>query len=102
MKWTRESLAIGDEVYPASDHAPAFICASPMATDRYIVINSGHTFHEKEFAAFNYLLFPRMGDWGVLKISPGAEQWQPLSSEFPEQIIRAGFFDETWRRPVSH
>lgn len=102
MKWTRESLAIGDEVYPASDHAPAFICASPMANDRYIVINSGHTFHEKEFAAFNYLLFPRMGDWGVLKISPGSEQWQPLSSEFPEQIIRAGFFDETWRRPVSH
>ena len=102
MKWTRESFVIGDEVYPASDHAPAFICASPMANDRYIVINSGHTFHEKEFAAFNYLLFPRMGDWGVLKISPGAEQWQPSSSEFPEQVIRAGFFDETWRRPVSH
>ena len=98
LTWTSKSLSIGDEVYSASDHAPAMICASPLAADRYIVINSGHTFHEKEFAAFNYLLFPRLGDWGVLKTTPGADQWQPTVSEFPETVVRAGFFDETWQK----
>ena len=38
-----------------------------------IVINSGHTFHEQEFAAFNYLLFPRLGDWAMMKILPGSD-----------------------------
>ncbi|MEI8020627.1 MAG: hypothetical protein WCH39_20660, partial [Schlesneria sp.] len=67
---------------------------------RYIVINSGHTFHEKEFAAFNYLLFPRLGDWGIMKIEPDADQWQPSAPDFPEKVIRAGYFDEAWQKPI--
>ena len=98
LTWTNKSLSIGDEAVSANDHAPALICASPLAIDRYVVINSGHTFHEKEFAAFNYLLFPRLGDWAVIKTSPGADQWQPAVSEFPESVVRAGFFDETWQK----
>ncbi len=101
LKWTSESLSIGEANYSAVDHAPAFICASPLSKDRYIVINSGHTFHEKEFAAFNYLLFPRLGDWGIMKIEPGADQWQPSSvTDFPEKAIRAGYFDEAWQKPT--
>ena len=69
----------------AKDHAPAFICASPLAKDCYIVINSGHTFHEKEFAAFNYLLFPRLGDWAVMKIDTG-------------EPVAVGYFDESWMK----
>ena len=41
---------------------------NPLAAGRYVVLNSGHTFHEKELASLNYLLFPRLGDWAVLKI----------------------------------
>ena len=69
LVWTRDELRLGDAHRSARDHAPAFICASPLpgAGDHYIVLNSGHTFHEKEFAAFNYLLFPRLGDWAVMK-----------------------------------
>jgi hypothetical protein len=64
------------------------------------VLNSGHTFHEKEFAAFNYLLFPRLGDWAVIKTAPGAEAWEPsAAAAFPEEIERAGFFDEQWKHP---
>ena len=100
LKWTPESLSIGEEVFSSVDHAPAFICASPLSKDRYIVINSGHTFHEKEFAAFNYLLFPRLGDWGIMQIEPGADQWQPSSTDFPEKVIRAGYFDEAWQKPI--
>ena len=100
LKWTPESLSIGEGVFSSVDHAPAFICASPLNPNRYIVINSGHTFHEKEFAAFNYLLFPRLGDWSVMEIEPGADQWQPSVTDFPEKVIRSGYFDEAWQKPV--
>src|SRR3569832_989916 len=73
--------------HSAADHAPAFIAPSPFAAGHYIVVNSGHTFHESEFAAFNYLLFPRLGDWALVKVLSGAEQWKPSSSEFPEEIL---------------
>ena len=84
-------------MYLAKTHAPVLICASPLCANRYIVINSGHTFHEKEFAAFNYLLFPRLGDWAVIKLEPGVGQWRPGSPTFPEEIVRAGYFNEEWR-----
>lgn len=96
VKWTPDAVNLHEETYAAMDHAPVLICASPLAADRYIVINSGHTFHEKEFAAFNYLLFPRLGDWAIMKMLPGSEQWQPTSAAFPEEVVRAGYFDEQW------
>ena len=99
VTWTKEKFSIGDQEYSSSDHAPAFICAGPLAPDRYVVINSGHTFHEKEFAAFNYLLFPRLGDWAIMKIKPGANEWKPEAGDFPEEPLRAGYFDESWRKP---
>jgi len=98
VSWTRDQLRLGDQTQSSKDHSPAFICASPLAANRYMVINSGHTFHEKEFAAYNYLLFPRLGDWAVMKIPPGADQWRPTSPVFPEEVVRAGYFDETWRK----
>ena len=98
--WTREEVRLGPGAASrsAKDHAPVLICANPLsgAGDRYIVLNSGHTFHQKEFAAFNYLLFPRLGDWAVMRILPGAQKWQPSSSGFPEEVVQAGFFDEQW------
>ena len=102
VTWTRDEVRLGTERHAATNHAPALICASPLpgATHRYLVINSGHTFHEKEFAAFNYLLFPRHGDWAVMKVGSGAETWQPTSPTFPEEAIRAGYFDEAWKKPV--
>lgn len=83
VTWTHEDVRLGDQDQPAAKYAPVFICASPLAANRYIVINSGHTFHEKEFAAFNYLLFPRLGDWSVMKIDVG-------------EPVAAGYFDEEW------
>ena len=102
VTWTRSEVRLGTERHAATNHAPAFICASPLpgATNRYLVINSGHTFHEKEFAAFNYLLFPRHGDWAVMKVGSGAESWQPGVTTFPEDAVRAGYFDEAWEKPV--
>ena len=85
VTWTRDEIRLSEQTQSAASHAPAFICASPLAKDRYILINSGHTFHEKEFAAFNYLLFPRLGDWAVMKIDT-------------EEPVAVGYFDESWMK----
>ncbi len=97
--WTRDEVRLGAERRSARDHAPAFICPNPLpgAEGHYLVVNSGHTFHEKEFAAFNYLLFPRLGDWAMIRVTPGAEAWQPGAADLPEEIIQANFFDEQWK-----
>ena len=97
VNWTLNEVCFGQERHSATDHAPVLICASPLAANRYVVLNSGHTFHEKEFAAFNYLLFPRLGDWAIMKILPGSEQWQRTSAAFPEEVVQAGYFDERWQ-----
>jgi len=101
--WTREDLALGGEHYSAKDHGPVLITSNPLpgAGDHYLVLNSGHTFHEKEFAAYNYLLFPRLGDWAVMKTGEGAATWGPSIKEFPEETIAAGFFDEQWKQAVT-
>jgi hypothetical protein len=98
LTWTRDALKLGTEAHPAKDHAPVLIQPSPFAGagERYVVINSGHTFHEKEFAAFNYLLFPRFGDWAAMRVSPGAQELNS-DAEFSEEAVRAGFFDEQWQ-----
>lgn len=97
LHWTRTELRLGEERYAAADHAPCLIAPNPLpgGEGHYLVLNSGHTFHEKELASLNYLLFPRLGDWAVMKIgaaSPGEV------NETPE---RAGFFNEQWRLPAT-
>ena len=100
LTWTRDTVKLGTESHAAKDHAPVLISASPFpgAGDHYVVINSGHTFHEKEFAAFNYLLFPRLGDWAVMKI--GADASATSAIVVAEEPVRAGFFDEQWKFKV--
>ena len=101
LKWSQAEVTLGGKTQSAQQHAPVFICRNPLATNRYVVVNSGHTFHEKDFSAFNYLLFPRLGDWALLRLSPGSDQWSPAVSGFPEEVLSAGYFDETWNHPYT-
>lgn len=98
VRWSRDSIVMGDRRYSSADHAPAFIAPSPFSPDRYVVINSGHTFHEAELNRLNYLLFPRLGDWAVFRIGTDSMPSSP-SDPLPEEAIRAGWFDEQWRFP---
>ena len=85
LAWTREELGMRGKTYAARDHAPALVCPSPFigGEDRYVVLNSGHTFHPDELK-INYLFFPRLGDWAVMKLGDPAP-------------VEAGLFDESWK-----
>jgi hypothetical protein len=95
LRWTRGKLQMAGTDFDAADHAPVLIQPNPFVEGRYVVFNSGHTFHEKELASLNYLLFPRLGDWAIVQVGGKT----PVgSSETPrERVVRAGFFDERWR-----
>ncbi len=95
IRWTRDELQVGGERYAAADHVPVLIQPNPLAAGRYVVLNSGHTFHEKELASLNYLLFPRLGDWAVMKVGDNVPK-EP-SGPLDESAVRAGFFDERWQ-----
>jgi hypothetical protein len=88
LSWTREELRLRGKAYAAGDHAPALICPSPLAgaEGRYVVINSGHTFHPQELK-INYLFFPRLGDWAVFT----------LGGPSRDGVADAGLFDEHWK-----
>jgi pimeloyl-ACP methyl ester carboxylesterase len=99
IRWTASQIDVAGTAYPAADHLPALIYPNPLAAkfgnNRYVVLNSGHTFREAELNKLNYLLFPRWGDWAVLKVSDEipANPSDPLG----EMVLRAGFFDEDWQ-----
>jgi hypothetical protein len=99
VRWTRKQLRLGTDRYPAADHAPSLICASPLpgAGDHYLVLNTGHTFHEKELASLNYLLYPRLGDWAVMRVGPRITGPQGQPHWIYENALRAGYFNEHWR-----
>ncbi len=92
IRWTRDELQVGGERYTADDHAPVLIQPNPLAPGRYVVLNSGHTFHEKELASLNYLLFPRLGDWAVLQVGgkAPADPSQPLDEIVLRRLLQRG------------
>src|SRR5262249_25868 len=92
VTWTKDELRLGDGKYPAATHAPVLIHPNRLRPDRpgWVVLNSGHTFHEKELSTLNYLLFPRLGEGAVMKVG------DPAGDVSKEQVIRAGFFDKNW------
>ena len=90
LKWTKEAIELGGKSYAASEHVPALIYPSPLNTARYIVVNSGHTFHAAEFKGTNALLYPRLGDFALLKLGK-----EPLDAA----PATAGLFDEFWQVP---
>ncbi len=71
--------------WPGAPLVPVLIAPNPINANRYVVFNSGHTFHANEFTGTNALLYPRLGDFAVI---------QPTQ----RQVIRGGLFDTEWRQ----
>ena len=109
IEWTRESLTVNGRGVTAETHLPALIYPNPLSSSapdqpslapvphRYVVLNSGHTFRKEDLAAFNYLLFPRWGDWALLKL----DESSPAATDSPllEHVLDVGYFDEEWQFP---
>jgi predicted esterase len=94
IQWDRKQFKFGGQTYAADSHVPVFIYPnSPFGTG-YIVVNSGHTFHAADFQGTNALLYPRLGDFAILKPTPTAKD--PAAAE----VIRAGLFDDDWKVPA--
>ena len=87
MQWTKDKITWDGKDYDAAEHVPALIYPSPLSADHYVVLNSGHTFRAADFEGTNARLYPRFGDYALMKPQPKKE---PL-------VVKAGLFDEFWR-----
>ena len=92
VEWTREQIRIGEQQWASERHGLSLIFPNPLNPAKYVVVNSGHTFHGKEFRSTNAMLFPRLGD---ITIQSFEEMPDPQS--FTEQTVWAEVFDTNWR-----
>ena len=92
VKWTKSGMEVGGKPYDPATHGLAMIYPNPLNPNRYIVINSGHTFHETEFKASNANLFPKLGDIAVLKFATGP-------GGFSQEPVFAEIFNQRWQLP---
>ncbi len=92
IRWTADAIVAGKQTYAAADHVLVMIYPNPLNPSRYVVINSGHTFHEPEFRGNNALVYPRLGDFAVLRLD-ASKATQETSVE------RAGLFGDHWELP---
>lgn len=96
LQWTKDRIVFGNRGFDAADHLPIMIYPSPFQRDKYVVLNSGHTFHEKDYRGTNALLFPRCGDFAVFSI--GDLEGNPEMTS-PQDPVYAGLFGEYWQWP---
>jgi dienelactone hydrolase len=90
ITWTKEKLVVNGKEYDPKTHLPVLVYPNPKGNG-YVVINSGHTFREADLKGTNALLYPRLGDWAVLKPKPTKDD--PAAFE----VVDAGLFDENWQ-----
>ena len=89
VKWTRQTVRYGAQSFSFSRAFPALIYPNPLNPSKYVVLNTGLTIEDREYAG-EYPM-PRLGDFAMLKVKEEAE--------FPD-IAEAGLFDERWRLPA--
>ncbi|MEK6796944.1 MAG: hypothetical protein AABZ39_19375, partial [Spirochaetota bacterium] len=88
VQWTKDSIIIGTNRFPAADHMPVMIYPNPLNPKKYIVINTGHTIAERDWRGSNALQFAKLGDWAVLRIDEAS-----LTNDI---IAASGYFSEDW------
>lgn len=94
LTWTKDEITFAGETYSTASHAVAMVFPNPLNPRRYVVLNSGHTFHEDAFKASNSWLFPRQGDAAVMQFKPGKEV-----DSLSESITAGYIFDQQWKLP---
>jgi hypothetical protein len=99
LKWTKETIQIGSHSVSAKGHIPLLIAPSPFAPDgdRYVVLNSGHTFEEAEIRAVNYLMYPRLADWAIMRSDIEFVERKDAHIFYDPGVVYCGYFDEDWK-----
>src|SRR5262249_33745649 len=85
VRWTKSAIEVTGQKYDPATHGVSLIYPNPLAPRKYVVVNSGHTFHAADFENSNAWLFPRLGDIAVQK-------YEKLESGgYKEEVIWADF-----------
>jgi len=93
VEWTKDQITVNGKSYDTQNHGLALIYPNPLNPNRYVVINSGHTMHEKDFLASNSWLFPKLGDIAIIQFKKSA------AGTFENKTIWAELFDTNWKLP---
>jgi len=83
LQWTREKITLAGQTVDATSHVPVLIYPNPLNPNRYVVINSGHTFSDSDWRGTNANLYPHIGDYALI----GSDN---------HEVVHSGFFDEHW------
>jgi pimeloyl-ACP methyl ester carboxylesterase len=87
--WRASGVVAGPETF-SKDHAPVFVFPNPLNPKKYVVINSGFTFHDQ---SNNDMQSPKLPDWAVVNITKPGNHYRYL----PLFVESQGFFDEAWK-----
>lgn len=93
IKWSENTITVNGQDYDPATHGVSLIFPNPLNPTRYVVVNSGHTVHEKDFRASNSWLFPRLGDIAVQKFERKGDSYE-------ETVEWAELFDGKWKLPA--
>ena len=96
IHWRADGVIVQGEKFD-TNHAPVFIFPNPLNPKKYVVINSGFTFHDQ---SNNDMQSPKLPDWAVVDITKPGNNYKYL----PLFVESQGFFDEAWKLkgPTSH
>ena len=89
IKWRADGIVVGLDKFSTS-HAPVFVYPNPLNPTKYVVINSGFTFHDQ---ANNAMQSPKLPDWAIVDVGKTGNNFRYL----PLFVESQGFFDEAWR-----
>jgi hypothetical protein len=88
FKWTKQTVTLGGQSYPASENFPAMIYPNPLNPTKYVVLNTGLTIEDRGYNG-DYGT-PLWGDYAIVKVNPAA----PVPD-----LVTGGLFDENWQLP---
>jgi hypothetical protein len=72
---------------------PVFIFPNPLNPKKYVVVNSGFTFHDQ---SNNDMQSPKLPDWAIVDMTKPGNNYKYL----PLFVESQGFFDESWKLKV--
>jgi hypothetical protein len=89
FRWTASGVVVNGRGFGPTS-APVFIFPNPLNPSKYVVVNSGFTFHDQ---SNNDMQSPKLADWAIVDIAKPGNNYAYL----PLFVQTQGFFDEQWK-----